>query len=370
MHRVLNYGSALQAYALQKYIEKTTGADVYIIDYHFPNKYHQNAKTLKKMIRDILGISHDYLAGGRYCRIRRFKDFYNNFLKLSSTEYSDPISLKDDPPDGEIFITGSDQVWNVYTMKNDGSFYLDFIPLGKRKIAFGSSFSIKKIPIQYHTQIKKYLSQYSAIGVRENSGCEFIKSLNLPEEIEIKNVCDPTLLLSSDEYHTIALKSKLIIDGEFILVYMLNYAFNPKPAITEATRLAAKYFECKVVLIGVNHLSYDGKVIYKNDFGPSEFCWLFEHAKYVVTSSFHGTMFSVIYRKPFVSIVSSDDIDSRQTDLLIKIGLEKLAIQANKGINESIFEYPYNIEVERKISCFLQDSEDFLKKNIEICTNH
>lgn len=366
MHRVLNYGSALQAYALQKYIENVSGADVYIIDYHFPNQYHKNAKTLKKAIRDILGIAHDYLIGGRYCRVKRFNDFYNNFLKLSSIKYHDPILLKENPPEGDIFITGSDQVWNVYTMKNDGSFYLDFIPPDRRKIAFGSSFSIKKIPIQFHTQIKRYLSQYSAIGVRERTGCEFIKSLNLPEKIEIKNVCDPTLLLSSDEYHSIAVKSKLKIDGDYILVYMLNYAFNPKPTITDAARLAANYYGCKVVLIGVNHLSYDGNVIYKNDFGPSEFCWLFEHAKYVVTSSFHGTMFSVIYRKPFVSIVSAEDTDSRQTDLLIKIGLEKFAIPANKKIDESIFEYPYDIEVEKKISCFLRDSEDFLTRNIKI----
>lgn len=264
MHRVLNYGSALQAYALQKYIEKTTGEDVYIIDYFFPNTYHKSQITVKKIIRNILGVSHDYLVGGRFRRIRRFKDFYHSFLKLSSREYHTPMSLKENPPDGDLFITGSDQVWNVFTMKNDGSFYLDFVPEGKNRIAFGASFAIKEIPIQYHTQIRDYLFKYSAVGIRERSGYEFVNTLNLPQKIELKNTCDPTLLLSSDEYHSIAAKSKLQIDGDYILVYMLNYAFNSKPAITDATRLAANHYGCNVVLIGVNHLSYEGKMIYLN----------------------------------------------------------------------------------------------------------
>ena len=364
MHRVLNYGSALQAYALQKYIEQTTNADVYIIDYFFPNHYHKSNATIKKIIRNILGVSHDYLVGGRFRRICRFNDFYHSFLKLSSRKYHSPQSLMEFPPEADIFITGSDQVWNINTMKNDGAFYLNFVPLDKRKISFGSSFSVIDIPISYHNQIKEYLSTYSAIGMRESSGCDFIRTLNLSPQIEIKNTCDPTLLLSAEDYHEISLRSNLRIDGDFILVYLLNYSFDPRPAITDATRFAAKFFNCKVVLIGANHLSYDGEVVYKNNFGPSEFCWLFENAKYVITSSFHGTMFSIIYRKPFVSIVPFEGKDSRQIDLLAKLGLNKFAWPSNKKIDETIFDSPYSEEVENNISLFLQESQEFLRRNI------
>lgn len=116
-------------------------------------------------------------------------------------------------------------------------------PIRSKKIAFGASMAIKKLPSEFIQSIQERLSTYSFIGVRESSGVNIINSLGLPNNIIISETCDPTLLLSSEQYSEIAQDSKLNIKGEFVLVYFLDYAFDPHPAIEKVIDTIKKHLK-------------------------------------------------------------------------------------------------------------------------------
>lgn len=361
LHRVPNCGSALQAYALQRYIEKISKEYVVkIIDYKFPNVYH--LRGIKAKIR--------YVLRKIYCmfliRTYRFKYFYHHYYNLTLRSYSSASSLSINSPKYDIYVTGSDQVWNINTLKNDPVMYCSFAALGAKCIAFGASFSIKELPKEYHDEIRKRLSKYSYIGMRESTGVNILNSLRLNPEIKIMNTCDPTLLLSADDYQRIAMDSNISVSKDYILVYYLNYAYNPNPAISIAITKAVENFQCNVIKIGNPGLSYAGKYHSIDSLGPCEFVYLFRNAKYIITSSFHGTMFATIFRKPFVSILpSEEENDSRIKDFLSIIGLSKQGIY-NKDQNPSFsFTNPFTPIIESNLNSYIEQSKSFLKEALQ-----
>lgn len=326
LHRVINFGSALQAYALQHYLEKTFSAEVELIDYIYPNVFHKkNAnhslyKHIKTFFRRIL---KDNLLEKRFRQIRYFNCFYKKNYKLSRDCYQTIESIEHAKPLYDLYITGSDQVWNVKTLYNDPVCYCSFAPKSSPKISFSASFSVSSLPSVYKDSIRKRLNEYSFIGVREASALEIIKDLEINSDIVVENTCDPTFLLDRQDYDDLAEQSRIQIDGEYILAYKLEYAYKAEPTMTIAMEDAKKKFGCKVVMIDnvKTRLPKGDAHIY--GIGPCEFLWLCKNAKAIVTSSFHGTIFSIIYRKHFVSVVPPKSHgDCRIVDLLVKLGLE------------------------------------------------
>ena len=226
IHRLTNFGTALQAFALQRYLQKNTNCYVEIIDYVFPNAFHKNKKTIIKRIRGCARIFLDYIFEKKYRTNKRFKDFQNIYFNLSENTYPDIQSLNNNSPLYDIYITGSDQVWNTRTLKNDPNFYLCFAPKNKPKVAFSACFANDSLDDKYKDSIRERLSNYKYIGVREKSAVDIINDLHISKDILVRNTCDPTMLLSKDDYKEISSESKINIGGNYILVYMLMYAFN------------------------------------------------------------------------------------------------------------------------------------------------
>ena len=361
LHRVLNFGSALQAYALQLFLEKNGHCDVELIDYMFPNKYHYNKYAInKRNVRIWLGTLKDYLFKRRKDTIRRFHDFYNDYYHLSSVRYESIEQIEKDPPIYDLYITGSDQVWNYKELKNDPVMYCSFAPLGSKIISFAASFTNKVLPKQYQNEVKKRLERYSKIGVREQSSLNILSDLGLTKDKEVTVTCDPTLLLGKDDYHELALKSELKINDDFILVYGLTYAYDPEPALSTIVDEIADKYKCSVYTLWFRHPHFKTKHKEIWGVGPCEFCYLFENAKFVITSSFHGTMFSVINRKPFISIIPpNNNGDRRIKDFLDNVGLSHNYIHANKTFYEATNNF-YNQTVEGNISRIIQESKHFL----------
>lgn len=367
LHKVLNFGSALQAYALQRFLESVTHDKVELIDYKCPNEFQKkHNKFTLHTLQAWAGNMKDYLLRGKFDTLRRFNQFYKSYFHLTSVEYKSGKQIEEAPPIYDLYITGSDQVWNPETLCNDPVMYCSFAPQNAKIISFASSFTNKTLPQEYHQEIRDRLLRYSKIGVREQSSLMILKDLELPDNIPTAVNCDPTLLLGKDEYHSLAKNSKIKIDEEYILVYGLNYAYNPEPALSRIVDEVAGKLHLKVYTLWLRHSHFEvpSKSIY--GIGPCEFCYLFENAKFVVTSSFHGTMFSIINRKPFASITpSGDGHDSRIKDALDKMGLSNNYVKADSDKSVEIHD-PYTSNVETKIAQLINDSKEFLLTALQI----
>lgn len=363
IHKLINFGTALQAFALQKYLQRTICNETEIIDYVFPNTFHKGKKTIIKIIRGWGRVLLDYLFEKKYRYNKRFRYFQNKYFDLSENIYSNIQSINANPPLYDIYITGSDQVWNTETVKNDPSFYLCFAPKDKPKIAFSACFANDSLNDKYKYSVRERLSNYKYIGIREKSALRIIRDLNIPQNIVVCNTCDPTLLLSKDDYSEIASESKMDIKENYILVYIMMYAFNPYPALESILEQIQRETGLPIVVIGDSKFRYKGKYKFIKGIGPIDFLWLFEHASYVITSSFHGTMFSLIFRKPFTAI-SPNTGDCRIKDVLEDIGLTRNLIFNNNENPELEITSPYTNQVEDKLEKFINTSKDFLKTAI------
>lgn len=367
IHRIHNYGSALQAYALQHYIQKNCSANAEIIDYIFPNEFHKTPVhySLVKKIRIELGKLKDILKGKTGRIDRRFNKFKDDFLVLSERSYGSVDEINSNPPVYEIYMTGSDQVWNYKTLKNDPVMYLQFAPKDKPRVAFGASFAQKDVPSEYYPLLRNYLDSYRSIGVREQNSIEIIKRMGVSPTIPLTMTCDPTMLLDSSEYDEIAERSEIKPTGKYILCYFLDYAFNPEPALTKVLEQIQHKLNIPIIMLGQRKSNFTGEIKVINDIGPCEFAYLMKHAEYVLTSSFHGLMFSLINRKPFTAIIPDPQSgDCRIKDMLDYLKMSKCYIQADNS-NPKIFEGKvYDDEAENSIKSLITSSQKYLK---EIC---
>jgi len=314
MHRVVNYGSFLQAYATQKVIE-SLGMLCEIIDYKFPNSLHRKKIDFKKILSE-LPIS----------RTQKMKRYFLKLLKKHlnlSNFFSDTNSIHSNPPLYDVYITGSDQTLNPKHTQNDSTFLLSFAPENKTKIMFSASFSENNLNVYIEKLFINNLNKYDAISLREPS--TYLEE-KLKKRIEI--TLDPTLLIEKDTW----VKNFPYIQKEkepYILLYMLSYSFDPSPYIYNLLKYLQKKTELKVLSLSNIPKKYDIK--HKNLRGCSvnDFIGLFDKASYIITSSFHGTAFSLTFCKPLFSIIPDCKKDCRQVSLLNLLGCSNCAIQIN-----------------------------------------
>jgi hypothetical protein len=325
MHRVLNFGSVLQAYALQRKVQEL-GYNCEIIDYVFPNNRHFGRKKilerLKQKVRFI--ISNVLLGFPAVIKRKRFQAFYDRFLSLSPQTYASYEDIHDNPPAYDIYLTGSDQVWNPRHVKDDTTFFLSFCKeRNAARISFASSFSTNRIPEEFRNLYARHLSSFDRISVRESSGIGVVADLTR-QKAEV--VCDPTLLLNGKEWSELAEYSRIKIKQPYVLAYVLTYAFNPYPQIHKMIAQIQDQLKMPVVYLDgrlADYMEKNARVIKKA--GPCEFIWLFKHAGFVVTHSLHGTAFALNFSKPFYSVIENTKKDSRILSLLQLVGADDCA---------------------------------------------
>ncbi len=348
MHRVINYGSALQAFALQYELEKL-GHEVEIIDYIFPRK---NSSLWDKFIFYIKRKAYLLRIGKLFSKTKEeyFREFSKSFIKKSKLSYNQEDLMKN-PPLYDLYMVGSDQVWNPRWTKKDTSFLLSFIENGI-KTSYASSFTVSHLDEEYTSVYKKFLSNFKHITVREDSGRGIVK------ELTGKNaecVCDPTMLLTAKEYDHLVQSSKIQIKGDYILVYILTYMYNPYPDVNSIIATISHDLSMQAIYLdGNKYTVYDKTCKTISEVGPCEFLWLFCHASFVVTSSYHGCIFASIFSKPLIAITDSDSNDDRMVSLLNKLEVPNSMIQYNCDIslNEDINTYIPNQEKLHEFSSF------------------
>lgn len=307
-----NYGAVLQAFALKKTIEML-GHSACIINYNgaVGNDTYQIFKRGRGIRTLIYNIKRFTKQKGLRKSIEKFQNFRSEYFNLTEP-YNNYCDFVSKPPDCITYIVGSDQVWNPKILFSP-IYYLKFGDPTITRISYAASFGETDIHPDYKNVIQNYLRSFNGISVREDNGETIVRGLGLRSEV----VLDPTLLLDDKEWSEIG-KEPSNIPEHYILCYCLHYP----PQIDEVLSKIKANYNFQVVNIATDVNMKDIGDIQRWDIGPQEFVWLLQHADVVVTSSFHGTVFSIIFDKPFYTI-SLNRKDGRLNNLLNKLEIPR-----------------------------------------------
>lgn len=371
-HHVFNYGASLQAYALQHYME-SLGHEVEIIDFNpwfHRDRYNpfwisKNAKgkiaslvRILPFMRYVLQPIKAYRCGmfDTWRRKSAFEQFEHLYYNLTKIKYSSSKELQSNPPQADIYIAGSDQIWNTYS--NNGKepgYYLDFGSKSIKRISYAASLATDNIKDGYKKFVLERLKNFDAISVREETGAQVLNQLGL-NDIDI--VLDPVFLLDKYEWRALAKKGKKydLPSNRYLLVY--DFLGNDEHMISFIKSYAK---EKSLMIVSINDFSTRSYAdVNINDAGPLEFLSLIYNAACVVASSFHATAFSVIFEKEFYTFnLVGHNNSSRMHDFLSLCGLTE---RMNPQINHSqLINWK---EVSGKLCTQIIKSKDFL---IKIC---
>jgi hypothetical protein len=335
LHTVDNYGSAMQTYATQEVLKKL-GCEVEIIDYWRENNLPEHRAqqmldtSLMQKLKPIWGRNHKTETTAIKCmqwylehHVSPMWKFLEDNVNLSKKRYTLFDELKADPPKADVYITGSDQVWN--SIWNDGidrSYFLDFAPQDKPRIAFSASIGRTEFSEDEISETKALLQKYTAISVREESAVELLKSIGIESQL----ILDPTLMLNCNEWRKVAKGRKKT--RPFLLIYQLN----PNPEMDQFAMNLAKKKGWEVIRVGFGRSDRQkpGKCI----MSPSveEFVGLLFQAKCVLTDSFHATAFSLNLGTDFIS-VRPPKFSTRIESILQLTGQEQRLLDDYKDLN-------------------------------------
>lgn len=365
MHKVLNAGSSLQAWALYHKIEQL-GYSCEIIDYQYPNQFHRSQQQTIDSRHDLI---RSWINRGKYFLLYRTKKQHQRFLKFwqsswqSSAPYNTPKSLQLNPPRYDIYMVGSDQVWNPKCMYGDPSFFCAFAK-DKPRISYASSFAQADIPEKLYKTYETLLSGFSSISVREEGARDLVRKLTGKDATV---VCDPTLLLTKQDYAPFIAKSEIKIKKPYILAYILSYAYNPYPTILEVIEKVSRERKLPVFYMMANTIDdyHIGNSI--TNAGPNEFLQLIADAECVVTSSFHGVAFALNFEKDFYAVLPKNvDNNNRIYSLLNIVGAQDRIVQNDPNFHISQRSINYN-DITKRIKLFRDRSIEYLELALKEC---
>lgn len=346
-HNADNYGAILQTYATQVFL-KNNNFNAVIIDY-----FHNNSSASRPLILKLLSYIKAFLkTNSRRAFIKHLKcnAFRNKFLEKTKKYFGDQ-SIIADPPIMDIYISGSDQILNFDLTDKSNAFYLSFVNRGK-KISYASSFGKSVLNKDEIVAVTKYLSSFDALSFREKDGYLLASKyiLNCKENI----VVDPVFLLETKEWDDLISNEKAPIKN-YIFIYGIEYNELFIKTIQEVKKqynlpIYASFsssFTCPKYLKDVTIAS------------PTKFLNLLRNAHLVVTNSFHGTAFALIFRKQFICV---DPLvrRSRIVEILKKTNCSDLLLTE---LHSSILLHNYVIDGETsyiKLKDNILESKNFL----------
>lgn len=310
-HAVSNYGSVLQAYALQKAISSLS-YDSEIINYIRNDEDYRNiADTLVKKSswnkNALTRIVYKSIQSPEYIKMgRAFEGYRSSLLNEGNKRYTSLDELKQNPPQADIYCTGSDQVWGaIGTDDIDGAYFLEFVPDNKKKISYAASFGKTDTNAQNSKKIKEYLSSYDFLTVREKSAVDIVKNFGINN---VTQVLDPTLLLDKNAWSQLI---KEDITDKYVLLYQLHS--NPEMD-SYAEEFANKAGLKLIRLTPLFHRIFkSGKAVYLPDL--SAFLSYIKNAEYMITDSFHGTAFAINFNTQFIDILPNETKTRNQSIL-------------------------------------------------------
>lgn len=330
-HHAHNFGSVLQTYALQKYICRLIENNHSKVDYKIINFYTKSQEELysifkhdisiKSVVKNLIALRYLHKLRKKH---RKFEDFINQRFNLTPRYFTESeISIN--PPVADYYISGSDQIWNVRAHDFSDVYYLNFVNEGTR-ISYAASFGPLGIDWNKYNEEKyrDYLRDYRAISTREFASADNVKQLiGVEPEINL----DPTFLLTIDEWREIQ-SSVNFNNGKYILLYCLE----PTVSQINLAKKLSTHFGLPILVLRYNNKNdWFNPFVKRYDSGPCDFLSYIDNASLVLSSSFHGTAFSIIYHKPFYVFNGLED--NRISSILKKTGLESRSINDSSDIS-------------------------------------
>lgn len=353
-HDVYNLGASLQAYALAAYLSDC-GHEVQIIDYkpdylsrHYCLTWVANPRFDRPFVRQayLLAKLPRRLKARKSLRKQRFDAFRRDYLPLTERRYRSAGELRQNCPEADLYIAGSDQIWNpVFPNGKDPAFFLEFVPEGKKKISYGASFSVDVLSEEDSGRMLPWLRRLDAISVRESSGVKLLNSMGL----QSVPVMDPVFLTEREHWESLA--NRPDSSG-----YILVYDFDGSERVREIARTLSERTGKKIVSV----FPMEGASEIWADMGPGEFLGAILNADCVLSNSFHATAFSLIFQKDFYVVNREEKINTRMRDLLASLSLEQRLISV---LPESADDLDWQ-SIQTQLRCLIRDSKTFLQKNL------
>ncbi len=349
-HNEDNFGAVLQTFALQKYVQLDNKNDVAVIDYHSHMELHRNRvksclRRLYRFLRNPLPIVDK----------RKFSRFRKTFLHFSEKKYvGDKVFLRNPPLGFDVLLVGSDQVWNLELTKNSKGYYLPF-QTNAKKISYASSFGRSELTNAEREAIRKYLPSFSAVSSREQSGVDAIKR-EIDKDVSL--CLDPVYLLEAEEWEKLANKD-VKLPPKYVFLYVMETTELLK-TLLDAVR--QKYRLPVIAVWGYGKALNWGKV--DRSCGPEEFVRYIESATYVVTNSFHGLSFSLIFKKK-VFCAAHTTKNTRLANVLALSGNQQKQYVDNTPIKDVQNYLIDGTTAFENLLPYVVSSKDYLKKALD-----
>lgn len=319
-HTALNYGAVLQTYALQNFLNNT-GMNNEVINYQCPyiekcyKPFHvSEGKILNSIVRGILF--------GRIIKKKKkvFQEFVSNKLNISR-KYFTVKDLSEAKVQYCFFITGSDQVWSPISADFDIAYFLPFAA-DNQKYSYAASIGTTELTDEQIAELTKRINGFSVVSIRESSNQALLEKIDPTKEVMVH--IDPTLLLSQADWCKLTVES--IIKEPYLLIFNVEKCINN---IQFAKKIASEQ-HLKIVYINERTMVKDKAIQYIQAPSPEMFLTLFANAEVVVTNSFHGTVFSLIFQKDFyVELDNKKQRNIRAEALLDMVHIQNREIEAS-----------------------------------------
>lgn len=361
-----NYGAVLQAYASTKIISEISGRECYLVDYRrnklinmFRNSMFDvditgnkkiTKESIKRKIRQITNPS------GTLQRFNNFEKFRDKYMSISDQFFleGEDICLKNT----DIVFLGSDQIWNPDITQGFNEIYFGRINNSDLfTISYAASLGKTEFSDTEKIELSKLLNCVDIISVREEEGAEILRQLT---DRVITCVPDPTVLVDRNHWLEIATDIKLK-ETKYVLVYMLTYSQD----IVDLAYKVSESHKCEIVLFDSGLSKPIKRMKQKKNYGPSEFLRYMAEAEFVITNSFHGTVFSVIFNKQFYTIPHKTK-GSRMINFCRKLGLEDRIVYDSK--EASYVDIEKNVDykiVQPRLEELKKVGIDFIKHALE-----
>ena len=349
-------GTKLQNYALQTYLENTFNAEVATIrriGYYYYRLAFKNCFKLlslkdcarfimKKSFRDFLQsekrVQANWLAFDKNIKYTKYmySNKYGPIRKILNSRF-------------DYFVVGSDQVWNFNWYPDINYFkYID----SKKCLSYAASFGVYDIDDEHVVNVRETLNHLSGISVREDAGVKIAEKLT--DKPVVRNI-DPTFLLDREDWGKVAKKPKNNIDKDYIIAFFLG---NISKERRDRIENLARKNNCEVMWIMRKEYPL------WEDFGPAEFLYSIANAKSVITDSFHGTVFSIIFRKPFYSLNRDQNLQNMNSRLDTVLNLFDLKNRhvSDRDMSEKDFLFAYSDSVDNVIEEERKKTKEYFER--------
>lgn len=381
-HEKVNFGSMLQAYATETYL-KSIGCDAKTIDKSKlgkaiskgRNSYYAEHLFDAELYRAKLGFVGHRLKqklnkdfGAKMAqRKQAFAEFERRHFDLTepTSSFNELASLVSE---FDTVLVGSDQLWLPVNIA--GRYYtLEFVPAGTRRVSYSTSFGVSTLPQKYMVRTREFLSCFDAISVREATGATLIEKAT---GTRCEVVCDPTMLLTREQWQAIANESKIEVPSEpYAFCYFLGKNLWNREC---AQRLAIEHgYKLVAIAHPDEYVASDDEYadIYPWGAGPAEWVALLSNAAYVCTDSFHGSVFANLFNVPFSSFRRHENMGAQSTNsridtLLGVLGNSERICESKDAFDAMVAQEIDFKAVQSNLSAYRQKSTEWLAKALQV----